>query len=142
MPVMYFLVLAWLLQNHVLLLLFCLTLLLPLICVPWRMLLFIELWLVHYTTSPLHGQILPFRLGNLHSPTNSDLVAAKHVLHYVNGSLTYGLLYKRSSSTADALCLSAYSDSDWAGDPSDRRLTTGFVIFLDSNLVSWVAKKQ
>ena len=36
----------------------------------------------------------------------------------------------------------AFSDADWAGDPNDRRSTTGFVIFLGSNLISCSSKKQ
>lgn len=31
---------------------------------------------------------------------------------------------------------------DWAGDPMDRRSTTGLVVFLGSNPVTWSAKKQ
>ncbi|XP_034223823.1 MDIS1-interacting receptor like kinase 2-like [Prunus dulcis] len=38
--------------------------------------------------------------------------------------------------------LHAYSNADWAGDPSTRRSTTGFVVFIGSNLVSWQSKKQ
>ncbi|CAL9015395.1 unnamed protein product, partial [Prunus brigantina] len=38
--------------------------------------------------------------------------------------------------------LHAYSDADRAGDPSTRRSTTGFVVFIGSNPVSWQSKKQ
>ena len=38
--------------------------------------------------------------------------------------------------------IQAYSDSDWAGCPVDRRSTGGFAIYLGSNLVSWAARKQ
>ncbi|CAL9017564.1 unnamed protein product, partial [Prunus brigantina] len=33
-------------------------------------------------------------------------------------------------------------DSDWAGDINTRRSTTGFVVYLGSNPVSWQSKKQ
>jgi len=39
------------------------------------------------------------------------------------------------------LILRAYSDADWAGDPSDRRSTTGFCIFLGDSFISWRSKK-
>ncbi|XP_078444730.1 uncharacterized protein LOC144713877 [Wolffia australiana] len=33
-------------------------------------------------------------------------------------------------------------DADWAGDSSDRRSTSGYLIYLGDNLVSWSSKKQ
>ncbi len=44
------------------------------------------------------------------------------------------------------LDLYAYSDADWAGDwagdPTNRRSTTGFCFFLEDSLISWCSKKQ
>ena len=37
--------------------------------------------------------------------------------------------------------LQAYSDADWAGDPTDRRSTTGYCFFLGDYLISWRSKK-
>ncbi|XP_019173223.1 PREDICTED: uncharacterized protein LOC109168693 [Ipomoea nil] len=36
----------------------------------------------------------------------------------------------------------AFSDSDWASCPKDRKSTSGFAVFLGSNIVSWSVKKQ
>ncbi|KAK2981526.1 hypothetical protein RJ640_023548 [Escallonia rubra] len=45
-------------------------------------------------------------------------------------------------SSHSSLELHAYSDADWAGDPTDRRSTTDFCFFLGTSLISWRSKKQ
>jgi hypothetical protein len=74
---------------------------------------------------------------HLHSPTDVHLSAAKRVLRYLKGSIDHGIWYSKSSIQLNAFC-----DSDWAGDPDDRRSTSGFAVFLGSSLISWSAKKQ
>jgi hypothetical protein len=73
----------------------------------------------------------------MHSPTDTHLIAAKRILRYVKGSLSSRLLFQPGS-----LNLQAYADADWAGDPIDRRSTSGYVVFLGSTPITWVSKKQ
>ncbi|XP_019179905.1 PREDICTED: uncharacterized protein LOC109175110 [Ipomoea nil] len=47
------------------------------------------------------------------------------VLRYVKGTLNLGLRISRSTS----MDIHAYSDSDWAGDPNDRKSTSDFAVF-------------
>ncbi|XP_019178883.1 PREDICTED: uncharacterized protein LOC109174045 [Ipomoea nil] len=48
------------------------------------------------------------------------------------------LSYSSSASTD----IHAFSDSDWAGCLVDRKSTSGYAVFLGTNLVSWVSRKQ
>jgi hypothetical protein len=73
----------------------------------------------------------------MHAPTDIHLTAAKHILRYVRGTIDHGLFY-----TPGPISLSAFSDADWAGDPNDRRSTSGLLVFLDNNPITWSAKKQ
>ena len=40
------------------------------------------------------------------------------------------------------LSLLLFFGADWAGDPTDRRSTTGYYFLLSSSLISWLGKKQ
>uniref|UniRef100_A0A2N9J6E2 Integrase catalytic domain-containing protein n=1 Tax=Fagus sylvatica TaxID=28930 RepID=A0A2N9J6E2_FAGSY len=71
------------------------------------------------------------------TPTSTHLTAAKRILRYIKGTLHHGIAF-----TPGSLSLSVYSDADWAGDPDDRRSTSGMLIYLGSNPITWSAKKQ
>jgi hypothetical protein len=68
----------------------------------------------------------------LHKPTTVHWTAVKRILRYLRFTLGIGLKIDKCSST----CVSAFSDADWAGDIDDRRSTSGFVVFLGSNIIS------
>ena len=65
------------------------------------------------------------------------LSATKRVFQYLKSFVDHGLFFFKGP-----LHLTAYCDSDWARSPDDHRSTSGFAIFLGSNLISWSAKKQ
>ena len=73
----------------------------------------------------------------MHAATDMHLMAAKRVLRYLRGSLHLGIAFSPGS-----LELHAYSDVDWVGDPHTRRSTTGYIVFLGTNPLTWVSKKQ
>ena len=70
-------------------------------------------------------------------PTTSHLEAAKRVLRYVRGTLHFGIHF-----APGPLTFFAFSDVDWAGDPTDHKSTTGQLVFLGSSPISWSSKKQ
>ena len=51
----------------------------------------------------------------------------------------FKIIYDGSSCEDDH---SAYSDSDWAGDPHDHQLISGYVFKVAGAAVSWSSKKQ
>nr|GEV32339.1 DNA-directed DNA polymerase [Tanacetum cinerariifolium] len=65
------------------------------------------------------------RASMMHNPWEQHFSALKRILHYVRGTLDFGLqLY--SSSTIDLI---AYSNEDWAGCPTTWRSTLGYCVF-------------
>lgn len=74
----------------------------------------------------------------MHTLTTIHWTAVKRIFRYIKGTINHGLLFTKSSS----LALTYFSDVDWAGNPDDRRSTSGLCIFLNNNLISWSAKKQ
>lgn len=74
---------------------------------------------------------------HMHNPTVAHFTSLKQILHYLKGTLPYGILNRRGS-----LTLTAYSDMDWAGDPVDRCSTTDYCVLLGSSPISWCAKKH
>jgi hypothetical protein len=50
-------------------------------------------------------------------PRHVHLVAAKHVMRYLKGTMDYGLSYDGDHD----FTLSGYTDSDWAGSVADRK---------------------
>ncbi|KAL5724118.1 hypothetical protein ACHQM5_007419 [Ranunculus cassubicifolius] len=71
-------------------------------------------------------------------PTAMHLHAAKRILRYLQGTKHFGILYQRGTKAE----LVGYTDSDYAGDPDDRKRTSGYVFMLGEAVVSWSSKKQ
>ena len=64
------------------------------------------------------------------SPDDHALRAAKRVLRYLKGTTHFSLRIARKNGP-----LVAYSDSDWAGDPRDRKSTSGILLQLGKSSV-------
>jgi hypothetical protein len=75
---------------------------------------------------------------HMHDQRKPHLTAMKHTLRYLRGTLDYGLLLRHSASSE----LTVYTDADWAGCPDTRQSTSGYTVFLSTNLISWSSKRQ
>jgi hypothetical protein len=64
--------------------------------------------------------------------------AAKRILHYIQGTHTYGLHFAAGT----GLQLVGYTDSDYAGDIDSRKSTSGYMFYLGSGPICWQSKKQ
>ena len=71
-------------------------------------------------------------------PTKQHWTAAKRIFRYLNGTISFRLLYSKDK---EKEC-TGYSDADWAGDLNDRKSTSGFVFKLSGAAISWRSKKQ
>ena len=71
-------------------------------------------------------------------PRHVHLVAAKHVMRYLKGTLDCGLSYDGDHD----FTLSGYTDSDWVGSVPDRKSTSGCFLSLGSTMISWKSRKQ
>ena len=71
-------------------------------------------------------------------PRSPHYVVVLRILQYLKGTIFDGLHFSSHSS----LTLQAYSDADWAGDPTDCRSTIGYCFILGDYIISWRRKKQ
>ena len=69
---------------------------------------------------------------------SSDWTNVKHLLRYLKHTISDGLFYSCNSD----ISLELFSDSDWASCSTDRRSTSGYLIYLGKNLISWRCQKQ
>ena len=72
------------------------------------------------------------------APRSPHYAVVLRILRYLKGTIFDGLHFSSHSS----LTLQAYSNADWAGDPSYRRSTTRYCFLLGDSLISWRSKKQ
>ena len=77
----------------------------------------------------------------MHDPRKSHLIAAKRILRYIKGTIDFGLLFPYGAQSK-VNELIGYSVSDWCGDLTDMRSTSGYVFKFNEAAISWCTKKQ
>ena len=68
----------------------------------------------------------------LTDPRGVHLVAVKHILRYLKGTVDYGLNYDANQK----FNLQGYVDSDWVGSVADRKRTYGCCFSMGSGVIS------
>ena len=74
----------------------------------------------------------------MHNPQVDHMDAALRIVRYLKHSPGRGVLFRKNGH----LRIQAYTDADWAGNPNDRRSTSGYFTLVGGNLVTWKSKKQ
>ncbi|XP_066351598.1 uncharacterized mitochondrial protein AtMg00810-like [Miscanthus floridulus] len=75
---------------------------------------------------------------HMHAPRDVHQTMMKRILWYVKGMTSLDIQPR----TAPSPMITAYNDTDWAGCPDTRHLTSGFCVFLNNSLISWSSKRQ
>eukprot|EP00253_Pinus_taeda_P022965 PITA_22965 len=94
------------------------------------------LYLTH--THPDLSFVVGLVVRFMQTPRERHWKAAKIILRYVRGTVQFGIHYSAEASPL----LVGFADSDWAGDPDDRKSTAGYVFTLGSGPITWACKKQ
>ncbi|MBW0466618.1 hypothetical protein O181_006333 [Austropuccinia psidii MF-1] len=77
---------------------------------------------------------------HVNNPTSAVWQLIKHVLRYLKGTSGMGIKYtKENTQVADLI---GWADADYANSTITRKSTSGYVITLFRNPVSWSTKKQ
>ena len=69
----------------------------------------------------------------LSAPRSTHYAAVLCILRYLKGTLFHGFFYSAQS----PFVLYAFSDANWARDPTDRKSTSGYCFLLGFSLISW-----
>jgi hypothetical protein len=71
-------------------------------------------------------------------PRGVYLIAAKHVMRYLEGTIDYGLRYVSDRE----ISLQGFTDLDWVGSVAGQKSTSGCCFSLGSTMMSWFSRKQ
>jgi hypothetical protein len=103
---------------------------------------------------------IAFSVGTLarymSAPTEQHMLAAKHVLRYLCGTIKHGLFFPYSASSViegpiplmpvsaanEAYDIELYTDADFANSPDTRKSVTGVFISEHMHPITWISKLQ
>ena len=65
--------------------------------------------------------------------------AAKHLLRYIKGTISHGIIYGNSDDNVPIFC--SFTDSDWAMSEGEKSVS-GYVILCGGRSITWSSKRQ
>ena len=74
----------------------------------------------------------------LTNPRHVHLIATKHILRYLRGTVDYGLKYNANQK----INLEVYVDSYWVGSAINRKSTSRCFSSMGLGVISWFSMKQ
>ena len=106
-----------------------------------------SLMYLYQWTRPDLGFAVTFLSRYLHKPGEKHLTAAKHVLHYLKGTIDFGIRYTRDEARLLArdqklTVLYGLSDSDFAGCKDTSQSTSGYMILMNGGVVAYYSGRQ
>ncbi|MBW0520649.1 hypothetical protein O181_060364 [Austropuccinia psidii MF-1] len=79
-------------------------------------------------------------LQHVNPPTVTQWQVVKHFLHYLCGTMSTGIKFTKNNSSVRNLV--RWANADYGDSVLTKKLTSGFVVTLYGNPISWCTKKQ
>jgi hypothetical protein len=76
------------------------------------------------------------------NPSQAHWKTMKRLCRYLQGTKTYGLVYNVGNNTSDQITIETFTYSDWAGDQETGKSTSGNLIKVNDNIITWKSTKQ
>eukprot|EP00253_Pinus_taeda_P026389 PITA_26389 len=96
--------------------------------------------LINHLKSSLKKKFEMTDLGHLHYFLGLQVLQSKEGISLSQTNYACDIL--RHFHMEDSPLLVGFTDSDWAGDPDDRKSTAGYAFTLGSGPITWACKKQ
>ena len=93
-------------------------------------------------TRPDIATVVGLLARHMQKPGKTHWDALQCILRYLKGTIDYRLVYTNTAHENNRIDLQVYCDSDWAGNLSDRKSMTGYVIMINGTAIGWRSTKQ
>ena len=75
----------------------------------------------------------------MHNPSESHIDVVVRILRYLKSTPGRGVMFCKHNNIFE---VSGFTNANWVGNITDKRLTSSYFTFVGGNLVTWKSKKQ